>query len=91
MSIQPLPRDVIAQLKSSVTITSLNGVVFGLLQNSLDAGATRVNISVDYVRGDCSVEDDGMGIPPSEFGEHGGLGELYRQCPTDIVTSRHAG
>lgn len=77
MSIQQLPEDVIAQIKSSTTITSLNGVVCGLLRNSLDAGATKITISVDYTRGNCSVEDDGSGILPSEFTSGGGLGRLH--------------
>ena len=79
MSIQPLPEDVIAQIKSSTTITSLNGVIFELLKNSLDAGSTKVDISVDYNRGGCVVEDDGLGILPSEFWENGGLGKLHRE------------
>lgn len=78
MSIQPLPKDVIAQIKSSTTITSLNGVIVELMTNSLDAGATKIDISVDYSRGGCVIEDDGLGILPSEFGENGGLGKLYR-------------
>jgi len=82
MSIQALPPDVIAQIKSATTITNLNGVVCELLKNSLDAGSTKVDISVDYGRGGCIVEDDGLGILPSEFGENGGLGKLYRQCPS---------
>ncbi|KAI1741111.1 hypothetical protein F4680DRAFT_81182 [Xylaria scruposa] len=77
MSIQPLPNDVIAQIKSSTTITSLNGVVCGLFKNSLDSGATKVAVSVDYVRGSCSVEDDGLGILPAEFSPGGGLGKLH--------------
>jgi DNA mismatch repair protein MLH3 len=81
MSIQPLPPDVVAQIKSSTTITSLNGVASELVQNSLDAGSSKVNINVDYVRGGCVVEDDGLGIPPSEFGPDGGLGKLYRKHP----------
>lgn len=80
MSIQPLPPDVIAQIKSSTTITSLNGVVYELMKNSLDAGSTKVDINVDYRRGGCIIEDDGLGILPSEFGESGGLGKLYREC-----------
>lgn len=78
MSIQPLPPDVIAQLKSSIAITSLNGVVFELVKNSLDAASSKIDISVDYLRGGCVVEDDGLGIPTSEFEEKGGLGKLYR-------------
>ena len=77
MSIKQLPEDVAAQIKSSVAITSLNHVVCGFVKNSLDAGASRVNISVDYRRGNCSVEDDGHGIPPSDFQQGGGLGKLY--------------
>lgn len=77
MSIQPLPGDVVAQIKSSAVITSLNGVVSGLLQNSLDAGASKINIAIDYGRGNCSVEDNGLGIAPASFQEDGGLGELH--------------
>ena len=79
MSIQPLPEDVIAQIKSSTTITSLNGVILELMKNSLDAGSTKVDISVDYRRGGCTVEDNGLGILPSEFSSDGGLGKLYRE------------
>ncbi|KAK1779370.1 hypothetical protein QBC45DRAFT_136833 [Copromyces sp. CBS 386.78] len=92
MSIQPLPGDVIAQIKSSAVITSLNGVIDGLLRNSLDAGATKINISVDYGRGNCSVEDNGFGIPPACFREDGGLGKLYytsRYPPHQDFHGRH--
>ncbi|KAK0634332.1 hypothetical protein B0T17DRAFT_513047 [Bombardia bombarda] len=92
MSIQPLPGDVVAQIKSSATITSLNGVIAGLLQNSLDAGASQVNISVDYSRGNCSVEDNGLGIPPANFRDNGGLGELHctsRYPPRADCHGRH--
>ncbi len=79
MSIQLLPGDVIAQIKSSIVVTSLNSVVYGLVRNALDAGATKVNISLDYGRGNCSVEDNGIGIPPTDFVENGGLGRLHRR------------
>ncbi|CZT44896.1 related to dna mismatch repair homologue (hpms2) [Rhynchosporium secalis] len=79
MSIQPLPLDVVAQIKSSITITSLNGVIGELIKNSLDADSTKIDISVDYGRGSCSVEDNGLGILPSEFGVNGHLGKLHRQ------------
>ncbi|KAK4221296.1 hypothetical protein QBC38DRAFT_513637 [Podospora fimiseda] len=77
MSIQPLPDSVVAQIKSSSVITSLNNAIFGLVQNSLDANATKINISVDYRRGNCSVEDNGIGIPPAKFRQDGGLGQLH--------------
>ncbi|KAK0613293.1 hypothetical protein B0T14DRAFT_437119 [Immersiella caudata] len=77
MSIKLLPGDVIAQIKSAVVITSLNGVTFGLLQNSLDAGSSKISISIDYARGNCTVEDNGLGILPADFQEDGGLGRHY--------------
>ncbi|KAH0551474.1 hypothetical protein GP486_007311, partial [Trichoglossum hirsutum] len=40
-AILPLPEEVIAQIKSSARITSLNGVILSLLSNSLDAGAVK--------------------------------------------------
>jgi DNA mismatch repair protein MLH3 len=79
MSIQQLPSDVIAQIKSSTAITSLNGVIYELTKNSLDARCTKVDITVDYGKGACMVEDDGFGIPPAEFRDGGGLGKLHRQ------------
>lgn len=69
-----------AQIKSSVVITSLNNVITGLIANSLDAQATKINLFVDYARGNCSVEDNGSGIPPSEFSDDGGLGLLHCMC-----------
>ena len=77
--IRPLPPEVAAQVKSSVVISSLCDVVIGLLNNSLDAGACNVDISVDFSRGACSVEDDGYGIPPKDFEDSGGLGKPYRK------------
>lgn len=84
MSIQALPPDVIAQIKSSITITNLNGVIFELVKNSLDAEASKIEISIDYSRGSCSLEDDGVGILPSEFGVGGHLGKLHREFVTDL-------
>lgn len=81
MSIKPLPEDVVRRIRSSAAIVSLNGVVCGLVKNSLDAGATRINLTVDYSRGNCTIEDDGLGILPLEFREAGGLGKLYRKFP----------
>lgn len=76
-TILPLPDDVVAQIKSSAAIVSLTGVVLELIKNSLDAKATRVEATVDFVRGGCIVEDDGLGISPLEFSEKGRLGKLY--------------
>ncbi|KAK5112192.1 hypothetical protein LTR85_011625 [Meristemomyces frigidus] len=75
--ILPLPPDATSQIHSSKHITCLQGVVLALLENSLDAGATKVGITVDFQRADCIVEDNGCGIPPAEFVEDGGLGRMY--------------
>jgi DNA mismatch repair protein MLH3 len=77
--ILPLPEHVVAQIKSSSAIVSLRDVVLELLKNSLDAKATRIEATVDFTRGGCTVEDNGLGIAPAELREDGGLGKLY--CP----------
>ncbi|KAI9851313.1 MAG: DNA mismatch repair protein [Vezdaea acicularis] len=76
-AILPLPQEVVAQIKSSTTITSLPMVIQELIRNALDADASSINISVDFKRGGCTVEDDGSGIHPGEFQEAGGLGKLH--------------
>lgn len=77
MSIRPLPDEVVAQIRSSTAVVSLTGVILELIKNSLDAKAARIHATVDFARGGCTVEDDGLGITPAEFGEHGALGKLY--------------
>lgn len=86
--ILPLPPDAISQIHSSKHITSLQGVVLALLENSLDAEASKVHIDVDFRRGDCTVEDNGHGIRPVEFTERGGLGKLYHTSKRDVDGSR---
>ncbi|OCK77413.1 hypothetical protein K432DRAFT_304291 [Lepidopterella palustris CBS 459.81] len=76
-AILPLPAEVVAQIESSTAITSLSGVVVELLKNSLDASATKVEVTVDFGRGGCVVEDNGLGIAPQEFREEGGLSKMY--------------
>ncbi|KFA74692.1 hypothetical protein S40288_03933 [Stachybotrys chartarum IBT 40288] len=77
MSIIRLPEDCADTLRSSVLITSLGGVTCGLVRNSLDAAATKINIQIDFGRGNCTVEDNGLGILPSEFHQDGGLGKPH--------------
>ncbi|KAL4947364.1 hypothetical protein BDW69DRAFT_190259 [Aspergillus filifer] len=76
-SIQPLPREVAAKIKSSISITDLNGVILELGKNALDANARNIYVNVDYRRGGCIVEDNGDGIPPAEFQPDGGLGKAH--------------
>ena len=90
MSILPLPENVRAQIKSSIDITSLSDAVEELFKNALDAGASKVTISVDFAKGFCSVKDDGTGIPSSEFGPKGHLARVYCECslPDPVTQSR---
>lgn len=76
--ILPLPVDVAVQIESAAAITSLRGAVIGLVENSLDAGARKIEVIVDFSRGACTVEDDGHGISPPEFSHCGGLGKPHR-------------
>lgn len=78
MSIRRLPDDVIDKIKSSVIISCLNDVGCGLIKNSLDASATQVDVFVDYAKGNCTIEDNGVGINVEEFRTGGGLGKLHR-------------
>ncbi|KAI1012548.1 hypothetical protein LB504_008359 [Fusarium proliferatum] len=89
MTIRQLPQDVVDKIKSSANIISLNGVVCGLITNSLDAGASKINISIDYSRGNCTVEDNGSGIPPEEFKDGGGLGKLHHTSKFPSRSSVH--
>lgn len=75
--ILPLSEDAISQINSSKQITSLSGVVLALLENALDADATKLDISVNFGRGSCIVEDNGTGISSAEFSNHGGLGKTH--------------
>jgi DNA mismatch repair protein MLH3 len=83
--IEALSAEDIAQIRSSIQITTLRDVVLGLLCNALDAGSHSVRINVQFSRGSCTVEDDGIGIPPSEFLEDGGLLKAYREGALDTL------
>ena len=90
MSILLLPATTQEQLKSSTQINTLVDVVEELLKNAIDAGASKVDIEVDFTRGFCSVLDDGNGIKPFEFLEGANLArlncELLRYANGRILT-----
>ena len=91
-NISPLPNDVAAKLKSSTTVPSLPSAILGLIENSLDASASQIEVEVSFSRGACSVEDNGTGITPVNFHEDGGLGKPCRKphvsSPLDRLTGR---
>ncbi|MCJ1308398.1 DNA mismatch repair protein [Agyrium rufum] len=90
-AILPLSEDIAAQIKSSTTITSLQDVVRGLLENSLDSDADLIEISVDFAQGTCCVEDNGVGIQPAEFLETGGLCKPFPLLHQDQLLARSSG
>lgn len=77
MSIRRLPEDAVSKIKSSSRVTSLNSAVSSLVKNALDASASKIHVQVDYRRGNCTVQDNGLGIHPKECDEDGGLGKLH--------------
>jgi DNA mismatch repair protein MLH3 len=87
--ILPLSEDAISRINSSKQITSLSGVVIALLENALDADARKVDISVNFGRGSCIVEDNGTGISSAEFSEYGGLGKTHHTSKTTSGQALH--
>nr|POE94381.1 dna mismatch repair protein mlh3 [Quercus suber] len=86
--ILPLSPEAISHIQASKEITTLSEVVIALLQNSLDAAATKIDIHVNFVRASCTVEDNGIGILPTEFAEPGGLGQPYHTSKADDSDDR---
>ncbi|KAG2155051.1 uncharacterized protein EDB93DRAFT_1130961 [Suillus bovinus] len=61
-SLNQLSVETRAKLRSTQLLTSLPQVVSELLQNSLDAGASQVDIGIDCEEWSCWVRDNGAGI-----------------------------
>lgn len=62
MSIHTLPNDVIHLIAAGEVIDSLAAVVRELCENAIDAGATRITVSLFPDRWRVRVADNGMGI-----------------------------
>jgi len=62
--ITPLARPVHSRLRSAVIIPTFSQILNELIQNSLDAGATRIECWINLERGNemIRVEDDGHGL-----------------------------
>jgi DNA mismatch repair protein MutL len=62
MLIHPLPLDVIHTIAAGEVIDSLGAVVRELCENAIDAGATRITVSLFPERWRVRVADNGVGI-----------------------------
>ncbi|MCL7024487.1 hypothetical protein MKW94_003808 [Papaver nudicaule] len=61
-TIKQLPKDVYSSLRSSVVLFDLTRVAEELIFNSIDANATKVNVSISVGTCYVKVDDDGDGI-----------------------------
>jgi DNA mismatch repair protein MLH3 len=81
--ITPLARSVHTRLKSAVVIPTFSQILNELVQNSLDAGASRIECWINLERGNESIrlEDDGYGIDIDGLKHIGrGSGTLNVRC-----------
>ncbi|CAK7905966.1 DNA mismatch repair protein Mlh3p [[Candida] anglica] len=67
MPIKRLPDGIRSQIQSQVSIVSLGDVVRELLQNSVDAHATKVEIVLDFKSKSVKVIDNGDGLSQVDF------------------------
>ena len=69
MSIKPLSKDAVHQICSSQVITNLSTPLKELIENSLDAQATAIEVYLENYGSECiEVVDNGNGISPENFG-----------------------
>jgi DNA mismatch repair ATPase MutL len=78
-AIHSLQRPTATRLRSALIIPNLAHVLNELAQNSLDAGARRIDAWVSLARGaeGVRVEDDGSGVAPEDVP---GLAEPHSKC-----------
>ena len=66
--IKPINKGVIHKICAGQVILDLSSAIKELVENSLDAGATSIEIALkDYGEGWFQVIDNGCGISPSDF------------------------
>lgn len=78
MDVARLPPATQALLRSTVILTSIPQLVSELVQNSIDAGARHIDISVNPPDWSCWVRDDGCGISSLDLSFIGKEGDAGR-------------
>jgi DNA mismatch repair protein MLH3 len=66
-SLARLPPETQSKLRSTQILVSLSQIISELVQNALDAGATHIDIGVDFQGWSCWVRDDGMGMSKGDL------------------------
>ncbi|KAF8341391.1 histidine kinase-like ATPase [Cantharellus anzutake] len=56
-----------SRLRSTQILTSIPQIVSELVQNSIDAEASHIDIGIDCAQWTCWVRDDGVGIPVEDL------------------------
>jgi DNA mismatch repair protein MutL len=67
--IHPLPEQVVHRIAAGEVIDSLAAVVRELAENALDAGATRITVSLGLKQWQVRVVDNGVGMSPSDLAQ----------------------
>ena len=65
--LSPLPANTVTLLRSGQVITSVSCVVKELVENSLDAGATNIEVKLEDYGLDCiEIKDNGSGVSKAD-------------------------
>lgn len=67
-TLYPLDSETRSKIRSTQVLTSIPQIVSELVQNSLDANSSHINVGVDVVEWECWVYDDGTGISKKDMG-----------------------
>lgn len=62
MTIKKLPDSIISRIAAGEVITSPYNIIKELIENSLDAGATRLTVNIGSTLKSISIRDNGLGI-----------------------------
>ncbi|KAK9764163.1 DNA mismatch repair protein, partial [Basidiobolus ranarum] len=74
MLIKKLDQQVVHQLRANLNITSIEQCLLELLQNSIDAGSSQIQVILSLEKSYIQVDDNGIGIQPDDMRQ---LGQRY--------------